>query len=123
MIGLAAGILLLSAGKSRGWLEPPLDCTKNEERQGGIRGQPKMAAQKMKEQYDRSKKDAPEFKVGDLLLLNMKNLRTTRQMKKLENLRDGPFKVLKKSELLPTPWTSQRPGGGLAFTPPSMSNS
>ena len=26
----------------------------------------------------------------------MKNLRTTQQMKKLENLRDGPFKVLKK---------------------------
>ena len=57
----------------------------------------KMAAQKMKEQYDRSKKDAPEFKIGDLVLLNMKNLRTTRQMKKLENLRDGPFKVLKKT--------------------------
>ena len=56
----------------------------------------KMAAQKMKEQYDRSKRDAPEFKVRDLVLLNMKNLRTTRQMKKLENLRDGPFKVLKE---------------------------
>ena len=56
----------------------------------------KMAAQKMKEQYDRSKRVAPEYNAGDMVLLNMKNLRTTRQMKKLENLHDGPFKVLKK---------------------------
>ena len=55
----------------------------------------KMAAQKMKEQYDCSKRDAPEFKVGDSVLLNVKNLRTTQQMK-LENLHNGPFKVLKK---------------------------
>ena len=48
----------------------------------------KMAAQKMKEQYDRSKRVAPEYKAGDMVLLNMKNLCTTRQMKKLENLRD-----------------------------------
>ena len=37
----------------------------------------KMVAQKMKEQYDRSKKDAPEFKIGEMVLLNMKNLCTT----------------------------------------------
>ena len=56
----------------------------------------KMAAQKMKEQYDCSKKDAPEFKVRDLVLLNMKNLHATWQMKKLENLHGSPFKMLKK---------------------------
>ena len=56
----------------------------------------KMAAQKMKEQYNHSKRDAPEFKVRDLVFLNMKNLCTARQMKKLENLCNGPFKVLKK---------------------------
>ena len=37
----------------------------------------KMAAQKMKEQYDHSKRDAPKFKIGDIVLHNMKNLHTT----------------------------------------------
>ena len=50
----------------------------------------------MKDNYDRHKKTSPDFKPGDLVLLNTKNMRTTRAMKKLENLRDGPFKVLKK---------------------------
>ena len=35
-------------------------------------------------------------KLGDLVLLNTKNMHMTRAMKKLENLHDGPFKVLKK---------------------------
>ena len=34
----------------------------------------KVAAQKTKEQYNHSKKDAPEFKVRDSVLLKMKNL-------------------------------------------------
>ena len=56
----------------------------------------KKANQTMKDNYDRHKKTSPDFKPGDLVLLNTKNMRTTRAMKKLENLRDGPFKVLKK---------------------------
>ena len=56
----------------------------------------KRANQTMKDNYDRHKKTSPDFKPGDLVLLNTKNMRTTRAMKKLENLRDGPFKVLKK---------------------------
>ena len=50
----------------------------------------------MKDSYDKKRQEAPEYQPGDLVLLNMKNIRTTRQMKKLDNLRDGPLEVVKK---------------------------
>ena len=54
----------------------------------------KMASERMKSNYDK-KRQGSHYKVGDLVLLNMKNIRTTRQMKKLDNLRDGPLKIIK----------------------------
>ena len=50
----------------------------------------------MKDAYDKKRQEAPQYKPGDLVLLNMKNIRTTRQMKKLDNLRDGPLEVVRK---------------------------
>ena len=55
----------------------------------------KMASERMKLNYDKKRQESPSYKVGDLVLLNMKNIRTTRQMKKLDNLRDGPLKIIK----------------------------
>ena len=55
----------------------------------------KMASEWMKLNYDKKRQESPSYKVGDLVLLNMKNIRTTRQMKKLDNLRDGPLKIVK----------------------------
>ena len=54
-----------------------------------------MASERMKLNYDKKRQESPSYKVGDLVLLNMKNIRTTRQMKKLDNLRDGPLKIVK----------------------------
>ena len=79
--------------------ESAVQCaTRGKSNKGETEASLKMVAQKMKEQYNCSKKDTPEFKAGDMVLLNMKNLCTTWQIKKLENLHDGPFKVLKKIE-------------------------
>ena len=38
----------------------------------------KMASERMKSNYDRKRQESPSYKVGDLVLLNMKNIRTTR---------------------------------------------
>ena len=55
----------------------------------------KMAAERMKHHYDKKRQESPNYKVGDLVLLNMQNICMTRQMKKLDNLRDGPLKTVK----------------------------
>ena len=61
--------------------------------------------------YDRKRQEAPQYKPGDLVLLNMKNIRTTRQMKKLDNLRNGPLEIMRKvgkasyQLKLPIAWT------------------
>ena len=36
-----------------------------------------MAAERMKHHYDKKQQEVPNYKVGDLVLLNMKNIRTT----------------------------------------------
>ena len=56
----------------------------------------KLAAERMKDAYDKKRQEAPQCKPSNLVLLNMKNIRTTRQMKKLDNLRDGPLEVVRK---------------------------
>ena len=56
----------------------------------------KLAVERMKEAYDRRRQEAPQYKPGNPVLLNMKNIRTTRQMKKLDNLRDGPLEVVRQ---------------------------
>src|SRR5436853_7845957 len=45
--------------------------------------------------YDKSKTAAPQFKAGDLVMLNGKNIRTRRAAKKLDAKLFGPFKVFK----------------------------
>ena len=45
--------------------------------------------------YDRSKKTAPPYKAGDLVMLNCKNIRTRRAAKKLDAELFEPFKVVK----------------------------
>ena len=55
----------------------------------------KMTSEKMGRYYDKSKKTAPPFKAGDLVMLNGKNVRTRRAAKKLDAKLFGPFKVVK----------------------------
>jgi len=50
--------------------------------------------------YDRKAKQQPDFKVGDLVMLNAKNMRTKRPSKKPAPKLYGPFKILdQKGEL------------------------
>jgi hypothetical protein len=53
-------------------------------------------AQREAELYYNKKKEPLEFKVGDLVLLSTKNLKTTRPSKKLSDKFIGPFKVIDK---------------------------
>jgi len=50
----------------------------------------------MKKYYDRKATEPPSIEVGDLLMLNAKNICTKRPSKKLSPKLDGPFKVLEK---------------------------
>ena len=45
--------------------------------------------------YDKSKKTTPPFKVGELVMLNGKNVRTRRAAEKLDAKLFRPFKVVK----------------------------
>lgn len=68
------------------------------------------AASQMKAQYDKSKRSAVEYKVGDKVWLDMTNLHLPRPKKKLDDKRIGPFEIKdKKGALaytlkLPTNW-------------------
>jgi len=50
----------------------------------------------MKKYYDRKGTEQPSIEVGDLVMLNAKNIRTRRPSKKLSPKLYGPFKVLEK---------------------------
>jgi len=50
----------------------------------------------MKKYYDQKAKEQPSIEVGDLVMLNAKNIRTKRPSKKLSPKLYGPFKVLEK---------------------------
>ena len=54
-----------------------------------------VTSEKMGRYYDKSKKTAPPFKAGDLVMLNGKNVRNRRAAKKLDATLFGPFKVVK----------------------------
>ena len=49
----------------------------------------------MSKYYDRKAKPAPQYKVGDLVMLNGKNLKTRRPSKKLDHKLHGPFAITK----------------------------
>lgn len=46
--------------------------------------------------YDQKAKQQPDFKVGDLVILNAKNIRTKRPSKKLALKLYGSFKILEQ---------------------------
>ena len=48
----------------------------------------------MKKYFDRKAQDAPEIKVGDLVMLNAVNIRRKRPSAKLDHKSVGPFEVL-----------------------------
>jgi len=50
----------------------------------------------MKKYYDRKATEQPSIEAGDLVMLNMKNIRSDRPSKKLSPKLFGPFKVLEK---------------------------
>ena len=50
----------------------------------------------MSKYYDRRARQQPDIAVGDLVMLNAKNIRTNRLTKKLSPKLDGPFKVMEK---------------------------
>ena len=50
----------------------------------------------MSKYYDRKAKQQPDIAVGDLVMLNAKNIRTKRPTKKLSPKLYGPFKVIEK---------------------------
>jgi len=56
--------------------------------------------EEMSKYYDRKARQQPDIKVGDLVMLNAKNIRTKQPTKKLSPRMHGPFKVLqvKKGE-------------------------
>jgi len=46
--------------------------------------------------YNRKAKQQPDFKIGDMVMLNGKNIRTKRPCKKLAPKLYGPFKILEQ---------------------------
>jgi hypothetical protein len=54
----------------------------------------KMVNERMKCFYDRSVKDAPEFKLGDKVWLDGKNIKQSQLNWKLQDCRLGPFEIL-----------------------------
>lgn len=55
-----------------------------------------LTAEQMKRFYDRHVREAPEFKVGDKVWLDAKNLHTDRPNQKLSDRRLGPYPVIEK---------------------------
>jgi hypothetical protein len=49
----------------------------------------------MNRYYDKGKKEAPKYKIGDLVFLNSKNLTMRRPTKKFDHKMLGPFKITK----------------------------
>ena len=56
----------------------------------------KQAAEDMKRFYDRNRTKAPEFEIGQQVLLDNANLALNRPSRKLSERRSGPFKILTK---------------------------
>lgn len=53
-----------------------------------------VAAERMREQYDRRVREAPKFQVGDRVWLEATNIQVTRT-RKLANRRLGPFRIVR----------------------------
>lgn len=55
-----------------------------------------LSKESMKKYYDRKKKDAREYKEGDLVWVEGTNIRTEKPNKKMDDKRYGPFHIEKK---------------------------
>jgi hypothetical protein len=55
----------------------------------------KDAKRRMKDQYDKHIRDHEPYKKGQLVWLDGRNLTTKQPSEKLEDLRFGPFKIVK----------------------------
>ena len=60
-----------------------------------LRSQLKWSQALQKEQADRHRIPAPEFKVGDMVMLDQRNIKTDRPSKSLDHKNLGPFKIIK----------------------------
>ena len=56
----------------------------------------KMVNERMKRFYDKGVKEAPQYKIGDKVWLDAKNLKQRRPSQKLSDRRLGPFEILEK---------------------------
>jgi len=59
-----------------------------------LRGTLKQAQGRYKNEFDKYAAPAPEFKVGDCVWLNRRNIETTRPSQKLDFRRLGPFEII-----------------------------
>jgi hypothetical protein len=55
----------------------------------------KTTQERMKKYADLKRKDAPEYKVGDLVMLDGRNIQTGRPKDKLDHKKHGPFAIEK----------------------------
>lgn len=60
-----------------------------------LRSQLKWTQALQKEQADRHRLPAPEFKVGDMVMLDRRNIKTERPNRSLDHKNLGPFKIVK----------------------------
>jgi hypothetical protein len=49
----------------------------------------------MAKHYDKHRKEAPKYQLGDLVMLNGKNISTRRPSRKFDHKLHGPFKIIK----------------------------
>ena len=54
------------------------------------------SSERMQKHYDKSRKLQPDFKVGDKVLLNAKNIKTMRPSKKLDHQMRGPWTIIRR---------------------------
>ena len=57
------------------------------------------AQKSMKKQFDKKRRNSQELKVGDNVWLENKNIHLNRPLKKLDNKRYEPFRILKDIRL------------------------
>jgi hypothetical protein len=53
------------------------------------------ARERMGKYYDQKRTEAPMYKVGDLIMLDMRNIKTRRPTRKFDHKKQGPFTVVK----------------------------
>ena len=72
------------------------------------------AQEQMRQYTDPARKEPPAYQVGDLVMLNGRNIKTRHPLKKLDHKNHGPFQI----EKIVSPWpsASRCPGTGRSTT-------